>query len=109
MAAVHVRKGDFVSVLTGRDRGKTGRVLTVDPVAREAIVEKLGVVKRHARPTEKNPQGGIQTKERPFPLSLLMVVCMACRRPTRLKRVVLPSGAKQRVCRHCGQPLDKAA
>ena len=109
MAALHVRKGDFVSVRAGRDRGKTGRVLEVMPREGLAVVEKLGVVKRHSRPTEKNPQGGVITKERPFPVSLLTVVCMACRRPTRLKRVRQPSGEKIRVCRHCQQPLDQAA
>ena len=106
-ATLHIKKGDFVSVLGGRDRGKTGRVLEVMPAAAMAIVEKIGVVKKHSRPTQKNPQGGIVTMERPLPVSRLMLVCMHCRRPTRLKRVALPSGDKVRVCRHCNEQLDK--
>ena len=106
-AALHIKKGDFVSVLGGRDRGKTGRVLEVLPRERQAIVEKLGLVKRHSRPTQKNPQGGIVSMERPLPVSTLMLVCMHCHRPTRLKRVALPSGDKVRVCRHCNEHLDK--
>jgi large subunit ribosomal protein L24 len=107
-AVLHVKKGDFVSVLGGRDRGKTGRVLQVLPREGMAIVEKLGLVKRHSRPTQKNPQGGIISMERPLPVSRLMLVCMHCRRPTRLKRILLPSGDKVRVCRHCNEHLDKA-
>jgi len=105
---MHLKKGDFVTVLSGRDRGKTGRVLTVDPRAGAAIVEKVAVVKRHARPTQKNPQGGIVSLERAVPASRLMVVCMKCHRPTRYKRAARPDGASHRVCRHCGESLDKA-
>ena len=105
--ALHVRKGDFVQVLSGGDKGKTGRVLLVDPSRGLAVVEKIAVVKKHSRPTQKNPQGGIQPKERAIPASRLMVVCMKCRRPTRHKRTVLATGQKVRVCRHCHEPLDK--
>lgn len=106
---MHLKKGDFVTVLSGRDRGKTGRVLTVDPRAGSAIVEKVAVVKRHAKPTQKNPQGGIVSLERAVPASRLMVVCMKCRRPTRYKRSVPVEGVSQRICRHCGESLDKVA
>ncbi|MEK7475522.1 MAG: 50S ribosomal protein L24 [Candidatus Coatesbacteria bacterium] len=105
--ASHVRKGDFVQVLGGKDRGKTGRVLLVYPDRGTAVVEKIAVVKRHSRPTQKNPQGGIVSKEREVPSSRLMVVCMRCHRPTRHKRTVLATGQKVRVCRHCNEPLDK--
>jgi large subunit ribosomal protein L24 len=104
---LHVKKGDFVSVLVGKDRGKTGRVLTVYPREGSAVVEKIAVVKKHAKPTQQNPQGGITSMEMAVPVSRLMVVCMACRRPTRLKRIALPSGEKVRVCRHCNEQLDK--
>ncbi len=101
---MHLKKGDFVTVLSGRDRGKTGRVLTVDPRAGAAVVEKVAVFKKHTRPSQKNPQGGIVSLERPVPASRLMVVCMKCRKPTRYKRA-----AAGRVCRHCGESLDQAA
>ena len=105
---LHVRKGDFVQVLSGKNKGKTGRVLSVMPRARAALVEKMGTVKKNTRPTQKNPQGGIVDLEKPIPVSRLMVVCMHCRRPTRLKRTMLPSGDKVRVCRHCNEQIDKA-
>lgn len=105
---LHIKKGDFVSVRAGRDKGKTGRVLRVFPLEGRAVVEKIGIVKRHSRPSQKNPQGGIVEVERPLPASRLMVVCMHCRRPTRLKRRMLSGGDKVRVCRHCGEQLDKA-
>jgi large subunit ribosomal protein L24 len=105
---VHVKKGDFVTVMSGRDKGKTGRVLRVLPRAAAAVVEKVGVLKRHSRPTPKNPQGGVVSIERPLPASSLMVVCMSCRRPTRPKRKVLASGDKVRICRHCSESLDKS-
>jgi len=105
---LHIRKGDYVQVLSGKDKGKTGRVMRVMPRNSEAVVEKLGVVKKNTRPTQKNPQGGIVDLEKPISANKLMVVCMHCRRPTRLKRIVLPTGDKVRVCRHCNEHLDKA-
>lgn len=104
---LHIRKGDYVTVLAGGDKGKTGRVKVVMPRKGQAIVEKVGVVKKNTRPTQKNPQGGIIELEKPVPVSRLMVVCMHCRRPTRLKRIRLASGDKVRVCRHCNEQLDK--
>lgn len=105
---LHIKKGDFVHVMGGRDRGKTGRVLRVYPRDGLVVVEKVGVSKRHSRPTQKNPQGGIQEKEMPLPAARLQLVCMHCRRPTRLRRRVVASGDKVRICRHCSEQLDKA-
>jgi len=105
---LHIHKGDYVQVLSGKDKGKTGRVLRVLPRSFTAIVEKLGVVKKNTRPTQKNPQGGIVDLEKPIHANKLMVVCMHCRRPTRFKKVALPGGEKVRVCRHCNEHLDKA-
>ncbi len=104
---MHIKKGDFVAVRSGKDKGKTGRVLQVLPKEMAAIVEKIGVVKRHSRPTQKDPRGGIVDVEKPISAHRLMAVCMQCRRPTRLKRIVLPSGDKVRVCRHCNEHMDK--
>ncbi|MBD3166721.1 50S ribosomal protein L24 [bacterium] len=69
-----IRKGDTVVVLSGDDRGKEGIVLKVDPENSRAIVEGVNFVKRHMRPTQKNPQGGIVEKEAPVHLSNLMVI-----------------------------------
>ncbi len=105
---MHIKKNDFVTVRSGRDKGKTGRVLRVFPDDGMAIVEKVGVVKKHSRPTQKDPRGGVVELEKPIPVSRLMAVCMQCRRPTRLKRIRLDSGDKVRVCRHCNEQMDKA-
>ncbi len=104
---LHVRKGDYVTVLGGRDKGKTGRILRVIPRKGMVVVEKIGVVKKNTRPTQKNPQGGIVDMEKPIPASRVMAVCMHCKRPTRLKRTRLASGDKVRVCRHCNEQMDK--
>ena len=105
---LHVKKGDYVTVMKGADKGKTGRVLRVIPREGLAVVEKIRVAKKHARPTQKNPQGGITEVSMPIPAAKLMVVCMHCRKPTRLKRVKIATGEKVRVCRHCNEHLDKA-
>ena len=108
MARFHVRKGDTVMVISGRDRGRTGRVLEVIRRRRRAIVEGLNMVKKHMRP---NPQqgikGGILEIEAPIHLSNLMVVCPECNRPTRVKRTVLEDGRKVRACKRCGGVLDR--
>ena len=70
-------------------------------------MEKVSLEKKNTRPTQKNPQGGIVELEKPINASRLMVVCMHCKRPTRLKRILLPSKDKVRVCRHCNEQLDK--
>lgn len=105
---MHIKKNDFVTVQAGRDKGKTGRVLRVYPREGLAVVEKVGVVKKHSRPTQKDPRGGVVEIEKPVRVSRLMVVCMQCRKPTRLKRMRLESGDKVRVCRHCNEQMDKA-
>jgi len=97
-----------VTVISGSDKGKTGRILRVIPRKGLAVVEKIKVVKKHARPTQKNPQGGITEMSLPIQASKLIVVCMHCRKPTKLKRVKIASGEKVRVCRHCNEHLDKA-
>lgn len=106
--SLHVKKGDYVTVMSGSDKGKTGRVLRVIPRKGLAVVEKIRVAKKHARPTQKNPQGGITEISMPIQAAKLMVVCMHCRKPTRLKRMKIASGEKVRVCRHCNEQLDKA-
>lgn len=97
-----------MTVISGSDKGKTGRILRVIPRKGLAVVEKIKVVKKHARPTQKNPQGGITEMSLPIQASKLIVVCMHCRKPTKLKRVKIASGEKVRVCRHCNEHLDKA-
>lgn len=103
---VHVRKGDTVVVITGKDAGRKGKVLGVLPKKQRVIVEKINVVKRHTRPTRSLPQGGILEKEAPVHSSNVMLYCSKCDRPTRVGKKVLSDGKRVRVCKKCGEVLD---
>jgi large subunit ribosomal protein L24 len=103
-----IKRGDQVRVMTGRDRGKTGRVLAVNPAKRTVMVEHAGMVKRHTRPNpSKNVKGGIVEKEGSISLSNVQLLCAACNKGTRLGYKVLPDGSKERICRRCGNTLEK--
>ena len=103
MVIMRIRKGDTVKVRTGRESGKTGKVLKVIGKKESALVEKLNMVKRHSRATQKAPEGGIVEKESPINLSNLMLVCGRCRKATRVKTKVVEGRKRVRVCRHCGE------
>ncbi len=104
---LHVKRGDTVEVLHGKYRGKRGKVLRVLPKQGRIIVEGVMVVKRHTKPNEKLPTGGIVEKELPIPASKVMVVCTRCGRRARVGHHVLEDGTKVRVCRRCGEFIDK--
>ena len=103
----HVKKGDTVQVLGGKERGKRGKVLIVLPTKQRVIVEKVNMIKRHQRPTQKLRQGGIIEREGSLNLSNVMVVCGKCDRPTRTGVQTLAEGKKARVCRRCGEIIDR--
>lgn len=101
-----LRRGDTVKVMTGRDKGKTGKVLSIE--GRRLTIERVNVIKRHTRANpSKNIRGGILEKESPIDLSNVMVVCPGCGKHTRIGRNVLPDGTRTRVCRRCNTTLDK--
>jgi large subunit ribosomal protein L24 len=103
-----IRKGDHVRVMAGRDKGKTGRVLGVDPQKRRVTVEHANMIKRHTKPNpSKNIKGGIVEKEGSMNISNVLVVCPSCNKHTRLGHQTLPDGTKARVCRRCGATLEK--
>jgi large subunit ribosomal protein L24 len=103
-----IKKGDQVRVMTGRDRGKTGRVLGVNPSKRTITIEHAGMIKRHTKPNPaKNIKGGIVEKEGPISISNVLLLCAACNKGTRLGHKMLPDGTKERVCRRCGNTLEK--
>ena len=109
MAALgaHVKKGDTVMVIAGKERGKRGKVLIVLPTRRRVIVEKVNMIKRHQRPTQKLRQGGIIEREGTLNLSNVMVVCGKCGQPARTGIRALAEGKKARVCKRCGEMIDK--
>jgi large subunit ribosomal protein L24 len=108
---VGIKKEDTVKVLSGRDKGKTGRVLRVDPTGK-VLVEHVMMIKRHTRPNPgKQVKGGIAERESPISASNVMVVCPGCGKATRIgHHVEALAGGKarrSRVCRKCGHSLDR--
>lgn len=102
-----VVKGDTVLVIAGNDRGKTGQVLAVFPGEDRVLVEGINFVKRHTRPSQENPQGGIVEREAPIHVSNAMVYCSKCGRGTRVHHDTLSDGTRVRVCAHCGEVIEK--
>jgi len=110
---VELKKNDIVKVMSGRDNGKTGRVLSVDTKSGKVLVEHVMMIKRHTRPNpSKQIKGGIAERESPIDVSNLMIVCSACG-PVRIAHRFEPAGGgknrRVRICRKCGAPLDRKA
>ncbi|HTZ46976.1 MAG TPA: 50S ribosomal protein L24 [Verrucomicrobiae bacterium] len=105
---ISIRKGDTVHVMSGRDVGKSGRVLSVNPRKNTVVVEHANIIKRHTRPNpSKNIKGGIVEREAAINVSNVMIVCTSCNKHTRIGHNILPDGTKVRVCKRCGTTLDK--
>ena len=96
-----IKKGDTVAVLSGKDRGKTGKVLQVWPEEARALVERINLVKHFDRRTQQNQAGGIVEREGPIALDKLALFCPKCRRPSRAAYSIVGGGEKQRVCQRC--------
>jgi large subunit ribosomal protein L24 len=104
----HVKKGDTVVVLSGKDRGKQGRVLRVNGLKGTAIVERVNFTKKHTKPNPgKNVQGGILEREAPINIAKLQVVCPSCNEPSRLGSHRNEEGEGVRFCRNCKADLTK--
>ena len=103
----HLKKGDIVSVLTGKEKGKTGKVLRVIRKKDRAVVEKVNMVKKHLKPGAQTGQGGILEKEASIHISNLIVICSKCTDPTRVGKKMLEDGKKVRYCKKCGELLDE--
>jgi len=101
-----IKKDDKVAVIAGKEKGKIGTVLKVDSQKRRVLVEKVNMVKRHARPSAQNAQGGIIEKEAPLDISNVMIVCNKCAEAARIGKRLLEDGSKVRVCKKCGEPMD---
>lgn len=104
---VHVKKGDTVYIISGKDKGKKGKVLEVIPKEGKIIVEGVNIATKHVKPTRELQQGGIIHQEAPFYSSKAMVFCTKCNKPTRIGRKILEDGTKVRTCKKCGEVLDK--
>jgi len=107
MSSVHIKKNDIVYVLSGKDSGKTGKVLRIFWNKGRAIVEGINFIHKHTRPNpQRNVKGGILPKESPIHISNLMVVCKHCNKRARVGVSAAQDGKKTRVCKKCGEPLD---
>lgn len=102
---VHVKKGDTVQIISGKDRGKQGKVLEVSPKEGKVIVEGRGMVTKHVKPRKMGEQGGIVKAEGAMYASKVMIVCPKCGKPTRIGHQIAEDGTKTRVCRKCGAAL----
>ena len=98
---MHIKTNDTVIVLSGRDKGKQGKVMSVDPKGGKAIVEGVSVAKRHKKPRKQGEPGGIITINTPIYVSKLMRVCPKCDNPTKPAHSFNEDGKKVRVCKKC--------
>lgn len=103
---LHVKKEDKVFVISGKDKGKTGRVIAAFPRENRVLVEGVNMIKKHAKPSQQNPQGGILTQEAPIHVSNVMLVDPKTGEPTRVGYKVTDDGKKVRVAKKSGEIID---
>ena len=106
MSGLHVKKGDRVKVIAGKDKGKEGEIIRSLPKKNRVVVEKVNIVKKAQRPTQANPSGGIMSVEAPINVSNVMLVCPQCKAATRIAHRFDEGGKKHRVCKKCGKDID---
>lgn len=101
-----IKKNDTVLIISGNYKGKTGKVLKVFPKKKRALVEGVNLIKKHSKPSQQNPQGGIVEKEASIDISNLMVVAPDGK-PTRIGKKILDDGSRVRICRRTNEMIDK--
>ena len=105
MNNLHVKTGDNVMIISGKDKGHTGKVLQVSPAEGKVIVEGQNMVTKHVKPRRQGEQGGIVKAEGAIYASKVMRVCPKCGKPTREAHQFLKDGSKVRVCKKCGETI----
>jgi large subunit ribosomal protein L24 len=108
--SMRLRKDDLVEVIAGRDKGKSGKVLRTDAKNGRVVVEKVNLVKRHLKPTQQNPQGGVVEKELSLDMSNVQLFCPKCNRGVRFGVKVVEGKVtkKVRICKRCDSQIDAA-
>lgn len=101
-----IKVNDKVEVITGKDKGRVGKVVRVNRDQQKVFVEKVNIIKRHTKPSAKNQQGGILEKEAAVHASKLMLICPKCARTARIEKKKLDDGKKVRVCVKCGETIE---
>jgi large subunit ribosomal protein L24 len=106
---IHVKKGDMVQVISGKDAAdkKKGKILSVDTDKGRVIVEGVNIIKKHTKPTQARPQGGILEKPGYIHSSNVALYCSKCKAPVRVGKKIMADGSKVRVCKKCGSEFDK--
>lgn len=102
----HLKKNDKVKIITGKDKGKIGKVIKLNRKTNRVLVENVNIVKKHTKPNAQNRQGGILESEAPIHLSNIMLMCNKCMTPVRSKMKVLEDGKNIRVCKKCDEIID---
>ena len=105
MIKMNIKKDDVVVVLSGKDKGKQGKVLEVMPKERKVVVEGINMVTCHIKPRKQGEEGGILSKEAPLYACKVQRVCPKCNKPTRPAHKLLADGKKVRVCKKCGAEI----
>jgi large subunit ribosomal protein L24 len=103
---LRIKKNDTAVVITGKNKGAKGRVLSVDVNKSRIIIEGVNIVKKHMKPNKQYQQGGIIEKESPLHISNVMLVCPKCQKPTRISHSVFEDGKKLRACKKCKEVID---
>ena len=107
VSRLRIRKGDMVKIIAGKDKGKSGKVLEVNRGTGRILIEKLNIMKRHMKPSQKNRQGGVIEREGPIQVSNVKVVCENCGLPSRVGMRHLEGGDKMRYCKKCGDIMGR--
>ncbi|MHB1606722.1 MAG: 50S ribosomal protein L24 [Leptospirales bacterium] len=102
-----LRNKDLVRVLSGKDRGKEGKILKVDRMNNKVLVEDVNKITKAVKPDQSHPQGGFIVRENYLGVSRVMLICPRCQKPTRVGHQFLADGKKVRICRHCQEHIDK--
>ncbi len=105
---MHIRKGDLVVVAAGKEKGKRGKVLRVMSKTNRVLIERVNMVKRHTKPSQKHPHGGIIEKEGTIHISNVRLFCPKCEAARRTGIRIREDGKKQRLCRKCGEVFEAA-
>ena len=102
----NLRTGDTVIVIAGKDKGKSGKIVSSNSETKRVVVEGINIVHKHSKPRSQKDRGGIKKKEAPIDVSNVMLICSSCNKPTRIGHKFDEKGNKHRACKHCGALID---
>lgn len=104
---LHVKRNDVVKVISGKEKGKTGKILKAFPEKNRVIIEHLNMIKKHTKRRSQGQGGGIIEREGTIHVSNVMLVCPSCKQATRIAKKFLEDGSKVRCCKKCGEVVDR--